>query len=77
MKRVFITGMTLKFSYMRWAVVISRIMGGFEVTGFIHRLCAIITFGYFFTHIGFLIRKIRDKEISIRDIFIGMDTLLP
>lgn len=72
-----ITGMILKFSYMKWAVVTSRIMGGFEVTGFIHRLGAIITFGYFIIHIGFLIRKIRNKETSIREIFFGKNTLLP
>ena len=39
-----LTGMTLKFSYLGWAQWLSRAMGGFQSAGFIHRICALITF---------------------------------
>lgn len=46
-----VTGMILKFSYAPWAVVISKLVGGFEAAGFIHRVCAVMTFTYFGLHL--------------------------
>ena len=54
-----LTGMTLKFSHTGWAWVLSRALGGFESAGFIHRVCAVITFSYFALHLGDLIRRQR------------------
>jgi len=54
-----LTGMMLKFSYARWAQVLSRIFGGFEAAGWIHRFCAIITFAYFGLHVWDLVRRKR------------------
>ncbi len=42
-----VTGMTLKFAAQDWAEIVARLFGSFEVLGVLHRLCAIITFGYF------------------------------
>jgi cytochrome b subunit of formate dehydrogenase len=52
-----LTGMTLKFSYTTWAQVLSHLLGGFEAAGFIHRVCAILTFTYFGLHLWDLWRK--------------------
>jgi len=54
-----LSGMTLKFSYTSWARVLSRLMGGFEAAGFIHRFCALITFSYFGLHLWDLWRRRR------------------
>ncbi|HEY6194308.1 MAG TPA: cytochrome c3 family protein [Candidatus Eisenbacteria bacterium] len=52
-----LTGMTLKFSYTPWAYWLSRVFGGFEAAGFIHRIGALVTFSYFGIHITDLIRR--------------------
>ena len=54
-----LSGMTLKFSYTGWAWALSRVLGGFEAAGFIHRVCAIITFAYFFMHVRDMLRRKR------------------
>jgi cytochrome b subunit of formate dehydrogenase/uncharacterized protein with PIN domain len=46
-----LTGMTLKFSYTPWAHVLSRLLGGFEAAGMLHRLGALVTFSYFGIHL--------------------------
>jgi cytochrome b subunit of formate dehydrogenase/nitrate/TMAO reductase-like tetraheme cytochrome c subunit len=46
-----ITGMTLKFSYMGWASWISHALGGFEVTGTLHRIAAVALLGLFVFHL--------------------------
>ncbi len=51
------TGMILKFSYTGWAQAVSKVIGGFGATGWIHRVCALMTFAYFGLHIYDLVRK--------------------
>ncbi|MFC2157370.1 cytochrome c3 family protein [Acidobacteriota bacterium] len=51
-----VTGMMLKFANMPWAQALSEILGGVENAGFIHRVGAVITFGYFFAHVFSLVR---------------------
>ncbi len=51
-----LTGMMLKFAHMDWAKSIAGIVGGVESAGHIHRIGAVITFGYFFYHLFSLIR---------------------
>jgi len=46
-----ITGMTLKFSYTLWAQFISRMLGGFDTMGTLHRLGAVALFIIFFVHL--------------------------
>ncbi len=57
-----LTGMTLKFSYLAWAQWLSDVLGGFETAGYIHRVCAVITFFYFFAHIFFVIKGKRQER---------------
>jgi cytochrome b subunit of formate dehydrogenase len=46
-----LTGMALKFSYMGWAVVLSRILGGFDTMGLLHRIGAVVLLGLFIYHL--------------------------
>ncbi len=70
-----LTGMTIKFSGVGVFQALSRIMGGYEVTGFIHRAAAVITFAYFVMHIGYLFKKKRHKGRSVKQMFGGERTL--
>ena len=72
-----LTGMTLKFSYLGWAQWLSRVLGGFESAGYIHRVCAIITFAYFGLHIYDLIRKKRKEGKNWRQVLLGPTTMIP
>ncbi|MGA7646100.1 MAG: hypothetical protein WBW01_06290 [Terriglobales bacterium] len=57
------TGLTLKFSYTRWAAIVSHLLGGFESAGNIHRSAAIVMFGVFITHLVDLY-KLKRREHS-------------
>ena len=71
------TGLTLKFSYTKWAAMVSRFLGGFQVAGFIHRTGAILMFGVFVTHLYNLV-KLKEREYkSWRSLLLGPDTMLP
>jgi cytochrome b subunit of formate dehydrogenase len=72
-----ITGMTLKFSYAPWAHVLSRLLGGFETAGFIHRVCAVITFAYFGTHLWDLVRRQRKSGRSWVEFVTGPGGMMP
>ncbi|MHC4610217.1 MAG: cytochrome C, partial [Planctomycetota bacterium] len=72
-----ITGMCLKFSYMPWAKVVARILGGYESAGFIHRLCAVVTFGYFFVHLWDLARRFSRSNKTFWQWLLGPNTMLP
>jgi cytochrome b subunit of formate dehydrogenase len=54
-----LTGMSLKFSYMRWAEVLSWLLGGFETMGILHRLGAVTLGIVFALHVRDLARKRR------------------
>jgi len=47
-----LTGMALKFSYMGWAVVLSRMLGGFAAMGILHRMAAIALLVLFAFHLS-------------------------
>ncbi|MEW6071257.1 MAG: hypothetical protein AB1726_01505 [Planctomycetota bacterium] len=70
-----ITGMTIKFSYMRWARAVSSMLGGFESAGYIHRICAIATFGYFAAHIYDVVRQARKN--GFRSLLHPSTTMVP
>jgi len=72
-----ITGMTLKFSYLGWAHWISRLLGGYESAGFIHRICAIITFFYFGAHLYDVVKKKRRSGKTWRRYLLDKDSMLP
>lgn len=69
------TGIPLKFSDRSWAMSVAHILGGFQVMGFMHRTCAIITFIYCGMHLGFLAHTLfRKKDYSI---LWGPNSLVP
>ncbi len=71
-----ITGMALKFSYMTWAQWVSRALGGFEVTGTIHRLGAVLLFAVFWGHVVAVVRRKRSSGKSWLQTIYGPDTIL-
>lgn len=72
-----LTGLTLKFSYTKWAAVLSHLLGGFESAGYIHRSSAVLMFGLFFTHLADLYRLKRKEHGSWRALLLGPSTMLP
>ncbi len=72
-----LTGLTLKFSYTRWAAILSRLLGGFETAGYIHRAAAVLMFGVFITHLVDLYRLKRQEYGSWRALLSGPNTMLP
>ena len=70
------TGMILKFSHMKWAFVLSKIIGGVHVAGTIHRMAAIITFGYFIFHVVSIIREKIKNKISFKQLIFGAKSLM-
>ena len=71
------TGMTLKFAYTSWAAFLSRLLGGFESAGFIHRAAATLMFGLFVTHLVDLDRKRRKLYGgSLKKLLLGPETML-
>ena len=49
-----VSGMSLKYAAAPWAFWLIRLLGGYETAGRIHRICALVTFGYFTAHILFV-----------------------
>lgn len=72
-----ITGMIIKFSGVGIFQDVSKLLGGYVVTGFIHRFAAIVTFLYFFLHIGNLIFKKRKRKASFKAMFTGENSMIP
>ncbi len=59
-----LTGMTLKFSYTQWAVIMAHVFGGFESAGHIHRTAAVVMIGLFIAHLFDLCLKKRASGLS-------------
>ncbi|MBL8731111.1 MAG: hypothetical protein JNN13_01940 [Planctomycetes bacterium] len=72
-----LTGMALKFSEAAWARVLADVLGGAIVAGWIHRVCAGITFLYFVLHIYDLVQKFRKSGQSAVQFFTGPDSMTP
>jgi len=65
-----VTGMALKFSYAGWAVIIAKVLGGFGVTGILHRMAALTLIGLFLFHLWQIRKmKIQSGESWLRFIF--------
>jgi cytochrome b subunit of formate dehydrogenase len=70
------TGLTLKFSYTGWAVTVSRLLGGFQTAGFIHRSAAVLMFGVFSTHLYNLYQQKKHEHKSWWAMVFGPDTMM-
>ena len=71
-----LTGLPLHFAHAGWARVLIRVEGGIEAAGLLHRLCAIITFGYFTTHLVSLALRLRRPE-DRKKLLWGPDSMVP
>ncbi len=71
-----LTGMILKFAYMHWAKTVVNLIGGAMVAGTIHRIAAIVTFGYFGYHIISLLRIKFKKKIKFSSFIFGSNSLM-
>jgi cytochrome b subunit of formate dehydrogenase len=71
-----LTGMTLKFSYTPWAHVLSRMFGGFESAGVIHRIGALVTFAYFGIHIVDMFRRRAASKKSWASFILGPNGMM-
>src|SRR5512146_3214812 len=72
-----LTGLSLKFSFTPWAAWLSRMLGGFQAAGFIHRTAAVIMFGTFIAHLANLYKLKRHKYGSWRALLFGEHTMIP
>ncbi len=66
-----LTGLTLKFSYTKWAAVLSHLLGGFENAGYIHRSAAVVMFGVFVTHLVDLYQLKKREHGTWRALLLG------
>jgi cytochrome b subunit of formate dehydrogenase len=71
-----LTGMSLKFAYTGWAAFLSRLFGGFESAGYIHRLAAVAMIGIFIAHITDVIRMKKRLYPSWRSFIFGPDSMM-
>ena len=56
-----LTGMALKFSYMGWATVLSRMLGGFAAMGLLHRIAAVVLIALFAFHLRQVVKGRRES----------------
>lgn len=71
-----LTGMILKFAYMDWAKFLAKLIGGAYVAGVLHRIAAVMTFGYFAYHVVSLIKMKKQKDLSLMSFIFGNNTLM-
>lgn len=57
-----LTGLPLKFNEEPWARPLVVMLGGIQMTSALHRLCAVLTFGYFFVHLGQIAYRVLVKR---------------
>jgi len=52
------SGIPIKYAQAPWATWLVKLLGGYYGAALIHRICAVITFGYFAAHIAYVIYDI-------------------
>ncbi len=70
------SGMPLKYAGAPWASWLMKLLGGYYAAGLIHRICAVITFGYFAAHISYVVYNI----VVVRKFkfnFLGPESMVP
>ena len=71
-----LTGMTLKFSYTKWASVVSHVLGGFQTTGYFHRYAALIMIAVFITHLVDLVKRKRREGTTWMNVILGPGSMM-
>ncbi|MDT8436303.1 MAG: cytochrome c3 family protein [Gemmatimonadota bacterium] len=71
------TGMALKFSYMGWAGLFARLVGGFEAMGVLHRVGAVALIAIFVIHLVDVTKQKKRSGRTWREyIFLSPDSLM-
>jgi cytochrome b subunit of formate dehydrogenase len=70
------SGMPLKYSQAPWAEWLMRLFGGFRNAGLVHRACAVVTFGYFVSHLSYVVYDVAVVR-RFRFNFLGPDSMVP
>ena len=68
------TGLPLLYAHMPWGQTLAHTFGGPGIARVLHRLFAIVTFGYAFYHLAFIIGRVRTNGIGV---FWGPQSLMP
>ena len=71
-----LTGLSLKFSYTPWAVVLSHLLGGFESAGYLHRFAAFVMFSVFIIHIADVLRTKKREGRSWKSLIFSPDSMM-
>jgi cytochrome b subunit of formate dehydrogenase len=69
-----LTGLPLKYAQTGWGQGLSRALGGPLVTGYLHRVFAVVTFLYFGLHLGYVASLVLRGRPGV---FWGPDSLVP
>ncbi|MCX6232036.1 MAG: cytochrome C [Bacteroidetes bacterium] len=75
-----LTGLPLKFNHTLWGKALMSFYGGSANAGLIHRICAVITFGYLIVAMVMSCHFLFSKKISNESFFqrlFGYDSLFP
>lgn len=70
------SGIPIKYSNAPWAVWFMRMLGGYHSAALIHRICAVVTFGYFAAHIVYVVYDIAVVRKFKFD-FLGPESMVP
>lgn len=70
------TGLTLKFAYTGWAVILSHLFGGFESARYIHRFSAVIMISVFTIHLISIVKMKRKEKKTWFQMLLGSDSML-
>ncbi len=70
------TGMALKFSWMGWAKLFSRMVGGFEAMGVLHRVGAVALIGIFIIHLVDVRKQKRSSGQTWKEYIFSRDSLM-
>jgi cytochrome b subunit of formate dehydrogenase len=70
------TGMALKFSWMGWAKLFSRLVGGFEAMGILHRVGAVALITIFIVHLVDVRKQKRAAGVTWKQYIFSRDSLM-
>lgn len=73
------TGAPLKFAYTGWAKGAATMLGGVPIAGTLHRIFAVMTFGYFTAHVISLVRRLARhfRARTLKSALVGPESLVP
>ncbi len=71
-----ITGVPLRFAYAPWASPLMTMLGGPVSAAILHRICAVITFGYFALHLATVFKNFLRAKDKL-SIFWGPRSMVP